>query len=402
MTYEAILRFVAGGTGEAAPPPVAEPPAWKPDPPSDLGAKPEGEAFGYLDENRLHVTTREALARRLAKHPGTPAVWTPDTEGLARPEDVPSLVLEVRAVENRLLRRRVLAYGFLVPAMLVAAYVAWRAFGVYRTVFLVFAVLGALALAECVIALRRPEPRDADAFARAREASRHEAWVRSREALFARWITGCLIAVAVIAIWPEERAVAAAGLVKDRVWAEPFRLLTAPMLHVEIYHIGMNASAMLWLGSVMEAHDPRTRLPLVFLVSAFAGALASWTFLPATSVGASGGILGVLGYLLVLARRRHWELPSDFRRTIAYAVVFVAGLGVLGFAFIDNAAHAGGLLAGVLLGRALVSERDDRPEPAGLQAAGELAVVVITVAAALTLFLVIADPQGAAATASTH
>jgi hypothetical protein len=65
-----------------------------------------------------------------------------------------------------------------------------------------------------------------------------------------------------------------------------------------------------------------------------------------------------------------------------------AVLGVLGFAFIDNAAHAGGLAAGLLAGRALVPAGGDLPEPAWLRAAGWAALAVVTAVAAFTFALV--------------
>src|SRR6185369_9162330 len=144
-------------------------------------------------------------------------------------------------------------------------------------------------------------------------------------------------------------SVAAAGLVKASIAAEPWRLLTAPMLHGSILHIVMNASAMLSIGALLERGVHRSLVSVVWLLGALCGSLASWAATPNTSVGASGGILAVLSFLTVMAWRERAELPPGYASSMARSLVVIAALGVLAWASLDNAAHAGGAAAGAAI-----------------------------------------------------
>ncbi len=142
----------------------------------------------------------------------------------------------------------------------------------------------------------------------------------------------------------------AAALIKPLVHTQPWRLLTGPMLHGSIMHILMNAMAMLSLGSILERSAHRNLLAPVWLLGALSGSLLSWITLPADSVGASGGLMGLFGFLLVMVWRRRALMPPDFLQSLLRSLLAMAMLGILAQDIIDNAAHLGGLLAGGLLG----------------------------------------------------
>lgn len=144
--------------------------------------------------------------------------------------------------------------------------------------------------------------------------------------------------------------IAAAALVKTLALAEPWRLLTGAMLHGSVMHILMNVAAMLSLGSIVERSAHRNLVAPVWLLGALSGSLLSWRILPADSVGASGGIMGLFGFLLVTVWRRRALMPPDFLQGLLRGLLAMAMLGVLAWGLIDNAAHLGGLLAGGLLG----------------------------------------------------
>jgi membrane associated rhomboid family serine protease len=122
---------------------------------------------------------------------------------------------------------------------------------------------------------------------------------------------------------------------------------------------------------------------VVLLVAMLSGSLFSLVALPeTTSVGASGGLMGLLGLLVVAGFRAPRALPPQFGRGMVHGVVWVAATGLTAYAFIDNAAHAGGLLAGVGLGFALVPRDAALPLPAGsaMRTAGAAALAVLTLA----------------------
>jgi membrane associated rhomboid family serine protease len=396
ISYEGILDRLAGGA-RATLTPDAPVPSWRPEPPEELGEKPAEGAYGYLVGDKRQVSTAEGVAERLAESPGIPAVWTPETAALTRPEDVPSLHAAVHQRMRRALRKAAVGAGVVAAVMAAVVVGLWLVWDV--GLGSLFAVIGMIAVVEMLQALgslHGLRTFDPGIFPRARQAGRHAVWLMARPAPHTQWLAGWLVAVAAVGIVVDDRALAVAGLVKDRVWAEPFRLVTAALLHVHFFHAWMNVPALLWLGRLVEAHTPRARVALVFLVSALGGTLLSAAIDPRTSVGASGGILGLVGYLVVMAHRRPGELPDGFGRVLRSAVAATAALGVLGISFIDNAAHLGGFAAGMALGRAM-SSYDEGDEPRWLRAAGWAALGVVTAAALATLLLVFFDPLGSAA-----
>jgi len=141
--------------------------------------------------------------------------------------------------------------------------------------------------------------------------------------------------------------------------AQWWRLFTGTLLPADLLHFVMNYAALVALGRMLEVHAHRAYVPLVFLVSAAAGSVASVALPPETwAVGASGGILGLVGALISLGTLRRAHLPAHFTRSLWTVVGATALLGLVGFAFIDNAAHLGGFLGGVACGALFVPHRD--------------------------------------------
>jgi membrane associated rhomboid family serine protease len=145
----------------------------------------------------------------------------------------------------------------------------------------------------------------------------------------------------------------APAAVVDGEW---WRLLTSMWLHAHPLHLILNLVFLWQLGSIVE----RMLGPFVFLVVyVLAGVLATAVSLQTlglygVSVGASGAIFGLVGVLLavVVASRRIpglGRLLADLRtRLIGVTLAnLVAGFIIPG---IDNGAHVGGLIAGLLLG----------------------------------------------------
>ena len=185
-----------------------------------------------------------------------------------------------------------------------------------------------------------------------------------------------------------QAAVTAAGLVKPDVRAgEWWRLLTSTYLHGSILHLFGNMSVLFAFGSAIEARAPRTRVLVVYLCAALAGGACSlWVRPHAASIGASGGVIGVLGYLLVLSLRRPGEVPAHLRSQVLGVLGATALLGLFGFWFLDNAAHAGGLVAGLAIGYLVIpAAAITRPRAPRLStAAGWLAAAILIGGAAFT------------------
>jgi membrane associated rhomboid family serine protease len=128
-------------------------------------------------------------------------------------------------------------------------------------------------------------------------------------------------------------------------------------------------------------------VPLVYLVAAIGGSMASTLISPTTSVGASGGVLGLAGYLLVSLRGQPGTARWIRKRMFALLGT-TAAMGIMLFFVIDNGGHLGGALTGAAVGL-LGAPRADAMRPEGEQAWGALAWISATVLLAGAAFTIL-------------
>jgi membrane associated rhomboid family serine protease len=146
-------------------------------------------------------------------------------------------------------------------------------------------------------------------------------------------------------------AVAAAGLVKPAVRAgDWWRLLTATYLHGDLLHVASNLGALITFGRLIEVYERRLHVPLVYLAAAVGGSALSTLLTSTASIGASGGVLGLAGYVVTVAGRQADGTPAWIRRGAVRILASTAVMGMAAFMFIDNAAHLGGAATGAALG----------------------------------------------------
>ncbi len=128
---------------------------------------------------------------------------------------------------------------------------------------------------------------------------------------------------------------------------EWWRLVSSVFLHGGALHLLLNCFGLLLAAMFVEPMFGRFRLFLIFFVSGVAGSIASiWWYENTVSVGASGAIFGLFGAVLSLAVLRVLEM-----RTLAWLWVYPGVSLLFGLTGgIDNAAHLGGLAAGILIG----------------------------------------------------
>lgn len=135
---------------------------------------------------------------------------------------------------------------------------------------------------------------------------------------------------------------------------EYWRLLTSTFLHGGLEHLIVNMLALLFIGFFLEPVIGAWRFALSYLFTGLAGSVASiWWHPDVVSVGASGAILGMYGVAIALLLTN--LLPGQLKRTsLLCFVVYVCYSLLSGLTGnIDNAAHIGGLLSGILIGLAL-------------------------------------------------
>ena len=146
------------------------------------------------------------------------------------------------------------------------------------------------------------------------------------------------------------------GLIKSEVRdGEYWRLLTGCLVHGGILHVFFNGSALRGFGENVEALGGRWALPFVLLLSMLSGSLFSLFINPLVdSVGASGGILGLVGYLLIFAWKQKQILPPGFGKNLLFNLGIVVVMGIVMYRMIDNWAHLGGFLMGAVIGLVLI------------------------------------------------
>lgn len=177
---------------------------------------------------------------------------------------------------------------------------------------------------------------------------RFETWMGMQRAVVTRLITVLLVVVFLCQYGTGEGDVAAAGLVKAAYHSgEVWRLLTAPWLHGNLLHLIFNALAMLYLGKRVETLARWPHLLGVLLFASLAGGIMSALLHDHASVGISGGLMGWLGFLLVFETLHKRLVTLSARRHLVLGLVVTVIMGFVGYRFIDNAAHLGGLLAGM-------------------------------------------------------
>ena len=351
-------------------------------------AKPEGAPYGVLMgkgqakafEDFSHL--KEHIAQW--KEPAG-LIWTPDRERCFPPEEDERLLNTLRKrkaaiSDDEWSSSRFRAFVFILPIV----YFVWKGLangyllrsqqlGIFGVLWLMFAGIPAY---EAWKRRKRAVRLNEENLASEAEEVRFEIWLRRQHIPFTKILLGMVVGVFVVQVfkgmalsggllgalsspselWNGEPVLAGlrgAGLVKNQdgigyLNGEWWRLFTAPMLHGNLIHLVMNGLGLLYLGRRTEVMASWPHLALVFLISMIAGGVASAHGLPEqASVGASGGIMGLLGFLLVFEFLHGRLVPKRASRRLVAALVFTFVIGFVGYNFIDNWAHGGGLVAGM-------------------------------------------------------
>jgi membrane associated rhomboid family serine protease len=137
---------------------------------------------------------------------------------------------------------------------------------------------------------------------------------------------------------------------------EPWRLLTAALVHSSFWHVGLNMLALWMIGRSLEPVLGRARFLVLYLIGALGGSVAVALIAPNSFVvGASGAIFGLFGAFVIIARHIGAEIGG---------ILIVLGIN-LAIGFIPNMgiswqAHVGGLVAGAVVGLIYARTRQER------------------------------------------
>ena len=129
-----------------------------------------------------------------------------------------------------------------------------------------------------------------------------------------------------------------------------WRLITPVFLHANLLHIGFNMYALFLLGPQLERHYGSWKFLALYLVSGFAGVVASFVLTPARSLWASMAVFGLFAAQGVF----FYQNQKVFGTRARAALRSIINLAVINFIIglspgIDNWGHLGGALGGVLI-----------------------------------------------------
>ncbi len=202
------------------------------------------------------------------------------------------------------------------------------------------------------------------------------------------------------------------------IYGQWWRILTAMFVHVGILHLATNMWCLWNLGLLAEPLMDSFGLFAAYILTGAAGNLLSTCYnwvrpihdasgapFFAAGAGASGAVFGIAGALIILLKSRRLPIPQyelkRLRKSVIYfaAINLVIGLsvnfgsGITGVE-IDNSAHIGGFLCGLLFAVPLVP-RIGSPRSV-FQTRMRLAITTIVILLVLFGFYVahIPPPQG--------
>ncbi|MHB1278750.1 MAG: rhomboid family intramembrane serine protease [Bacteroidia bacterium] len=134
-----------------------------------------------------------------------------------------------------------------------------------------------------------------------------------------------------------------------------WRLITSCFLHIGILHLLLNMYALLYIGLLLEPHLGKIRFATAYLLTGIVASMTSLYWHDLTiSAGASGAIFGMYGVFLAMLTTNLIEKSA--RNALVTSIAIFVGYNLVNGlkGGIDNAAHIGGLISGIVIGYALI------------------------------------------------
>jgi membrane associated rhomboid family serine protease len=193
------------------------------------------------------------------------------------------------------------------------------------------------------------------------------------------------------------------ALIDEGQW---WRFVTPIFLHVTLsgfgpMHLLVNMYGLFMLGPYVEKLYGSAKFVVFWMVAGLAGDLFSYVTVhpelatgtlgsylfksyDAPGAGASGALFGLVGVLFVFGIKYRRELPEDFKRAFGFGllpmILLNLFIGYIARGVIDNAAHLGGLVAGIALALFIGYKRPGEPPGAALAwRAAQMALLALVV-----------------------
>ena len=163
-------------------------------------------------------------------------------------------------------------------------------------------------------------------------------------------------------LWLQERFTNWAPAIFEQ--GEVYRLITYGLLHVGLEHLLFNLLFLAYCGYHLERALGRLNLLLLFFGSVFTGGVMSMVLTPdRPSLGASGGLFGLIAAAVVFGWKHFDDIPERSRKYFGWALapyLMVSLASGLRAENVDNWSHMGGLIGGMALVTFLEPERLER------------------------------------------
>jgi membrane associated rhomboid family serine protease len=132
-----------------------------------------------------------------------------------------------------------------------------------------------------------------------------------------------------------------------QIHGEYWRIATYSFLHFNWLHLLLNVGLLFWVGRIAERQVGVERGAMIYFVSVLLSAAVillvhNWEPKPGATVGASGGVFGLLGAALIISCRQNGD--GQLRRLLW--IVLLVGFGVSFLPTISMAGHIGGIIGG--------------------------------------------------------
>jgi rhomboid protease GluP len=158
-------------------------------------------------------------------------------------------------------------------------------------------------------------------------------------------------------LWLQQSMGQGAALVALGAKYDPFifqghqwwRLVTAGFLHGGWLHILMNSWVLYDVGAQTEEAYSTSRFLVIYFVGTVAGFYMSAIENRALSIGASAGIMGLIGAMIAFGVTNRTSMGRAIRSLYLRWVVYIFVFGFL-ISSTDNWAHIGGLAGGFVVG----------------------------------------------------
>lgn len=173
---------------------------------------------------------------------------------------------------------------------------------------------------------------------------------------------------------------------------EYWRLVMPMFLHIGLLHLAINNYSLYILGRLLEPVYGYGRFAFLYVVTGIGSAYLSMSMTNNVSAGASGAIFGIAGVMLVAGYLHRGSIPRQWGRAFGKGmlpvILFNLALGGALHQWVDNWAHLGGLVSGVLLALIIPPPRREyvpgQPMEEPSQAMAAIPIILVAVAIVAT------------------